>query len=336
MLREWNDRGLDLEPVAAAPASAEIEALEAGSLLVPLPDTGVLTLRGSDRIDFLHGQISNDVRGLRSGETNRSLLLNHRGHALADMRVLRQDAELQVAVDGGGLEVVEESLRRHIIFDQVELERRAHVGVLSLQGPAAAAEVEEVLGAEVPAEGRFQEAESGGEAVTVWRARRSPAGGVDLLAGEATLQRLAAALLASGAVPGSRPALELARVLATLPAARSEGGDGILPQEAGLEPLVSYRKGCYLGQEIMARIEARGKLRRQLAALSLASLPPAGERDVRSDGKLVGRLGQVALHPERGYLALAVLRNDLAEDATLEVGGVACQVAPTPAPATGG
>ncbi|MEX2542528.1 MAG: hypothetical protein WD314_11995, partial [Trueperaceae bacterium] len=133
---------------------------------------------------------------------------------------------------------------------------------------------------------------------------------------------LTAALTAAGAVAGGMAALRLGRVCAGLASAAGEAGEGVLPQEAGLEPLVSYRKGCYLGQEIMARIEARGKLRRELGALRLEREPEPGEREVRRDGRLVGRLGTVARHPESGVLALAVLRSDLDLDSPVEAAGV--------------
>lgn len=318
------------DPNEATVSRTELEALEAAALLVRLEASGVLILRGADRIDFLHGQVSNDVRGLPAVGTNRSLLLNHRGHALAQMRVFRLAEELLVLVDDGALPVVEESLRRHIIFDQVELERREDMSALTLQGAKAKEIIETALGVEVPAEGTFGTVRFEGSEVIVTPSRRSAQGGFDLLAHGELVGSLTEALAASGAVTGSEEALELGRVMARIPAAASEGGEGVLPQEAGLEPLVSYRKGCYLGQEIMARIEARGKLRRELACLMLDGQPAGGERDIRSAGKLVGRLGRTVRHPRLGYLALAVLRSDLPEDARLEVGGVGARAAPVP------
>jgi folate-binding protein YgfZ len=342
---EWSARGLPLEagpgpsgPVTApvpSPAEAEFAASQTGALLVPLPDAQRLRLGGADRVDFLHGQVSNDVRGLRPGATNRSLLLNHKGQALAEMSVLRRGDHIDVVVEGGAVAVVEESLRRHIIFDQVELGGpEAPEAVLTLQGREAEAMLARAIGAEGPAEGSFLDhyfkGDFEGAPVTVWRSKRSSAGGFDLLTPGAMAEKVVLALLSAGATAGGRPALELARVSAGIASVAGEAGAGVLPQEAGLDALVSYRKGCYLGQEIMARIEARGNLRRRLGMLLLESQPAEAESVVRSDGRTVGRLGTVVRHPALGLVALAVLRSDLSEDSSLEVGGAAARPAPTP------
>src|SRR5690554_5613261 len=99
--------------------SGELATLGGGALLVALPAVGSLRLAGEDRVDFLHGQIANDVRGLPTWGSNQSLLLNHRGHALAQLRVVREEETLLALVEDGALEVLRESLERHIIFDQV-------------------------------------------------------------------------------------------------------------------------------------------------------------------------------------------------------------------------
>lgn len=289
-------------------------------IAAPVEGQGWLRLTGADRADFLHGQVSNDVRGLQVGEQNRSLLLNHKGHALAEMRVMRSADSFDVLVEGGAAELVERNLRAHIIFDQVELfvptEPRT---TLTVQGKNAAELLEQVLGVTAPREGSFLDVSVG---LTLIPSRRSGWGGYDLVVAPDAAPALLDELASAGAIAVGKTALELARICAGRAAAATEAGEGILPQEAGLEPLVSYRKGCYLGQEIMARIEARGKLRRQLAALVLEDVPAAGSRDVLQSGKVVGRLGGVAGHPEIGIVALAVLRSNLSEDALLEVGKV--------------
>ena len=146
----------------------------------------------------------------------------------------------------------------------------------------------------------------------VSEAVRGAHGGYDLHVLTKDAPALFEALLGAGAAPAGEDALTLARVVAGLPAAETEGGEGVLPQEAGLEPLLSYRKGCYLGQEIMARIEARGTVRRELRRLALSALPATGARDILKGGKVVGRLGAVAIHPEEGVVGLGVVRKDAA------------------------
>jgi folate-binding protein YgfZ len=199
--------------------------------------------------------------------------------------------------------------------------------LLSLQGSGAAECAAACSGLELREAGLFAVADD----VFVTRARRSLAGGVDLIAQVDRVSGLRQRLLVAGAREGSAADLDLLRVQAGVATAAGEGGEGVLPQEAGLEGHVSYRKGCYLGQEIMARIEARGNLRRQLTGLNLKGRPAAGERSIVLDGRLVGRLGTVAADGDR-VLALAVLRNDLPVDAELEVGGVKARVVALPVP----
>ena len=306
-------------------ALAEYRAFQEGSsLLVPLLGNSTLRVTGADRLDFVHGQLSNDVKRLENNQANTSLLLNHKGHALAHLRVLRRADDLLLVVEGNAGEFVRQQLETHIIFDQVELEPLT-LTTLTLQGEAAAQLVEEVVGV-VPEPNTFLPFGDGGVVVPV---KRSVSGGYDLHIPVEDAAALFDTLKEAGAVPAGEEALGTARVLAGIPAVETEAGEGVLPQEAGLEYAVSYTKGCYLGQEIMARIEARGNLRRSLQGLLMADTPKTDERDIFADGKKVGRLGTVAHHPELGVIGLAVLRKDL-DGVGLEVAGVSAQVTPLP------
>ena len=314
-------------------AAALAAAIDGPPFVARLPGSAVLALTGSDARGFLHGQLANDVNGLAEGRVGRSLLLNHKGHALAETAVARTADRLLCVVDDTKLAWVKDTLERHIVFDDVKL-AELPAAVVTLQG-ARAAEALEAAGLPTP-QGDTLELldERWGEASLVYRTRRSKAGGFDvvLLAdeGAAELANAAlAALAAAGAIEVGAEQLDAARVAAGVPSAGGEGGDGVLPQEACLTELLSYRKGCYLGQEIMARIEARGTLRRGLALLELEGLPTAsgeGDADARKitlDGRSVGLLGTTARLPDGTVRALGVLRSDLPEDARLSVGGVA-------------
>ncbi len=341
----WNafleDKGFTLREGRAAlfsDAACDVGAFERAAL-VPLLGVTPLRLTGADRAEFLHGQVSNEVKRLPTGGTVQALMLNVKGHALAGMHVYKRENDLFVAVEGGAGAQVVAQLRAHIIFDQVEIEDLSGtLASLTLQGEDAAGVLTEVLG-EVPQPGRFVQlpfasAHSESARVLVGEAARSLHGGYDLHVLTKDAPALFDALLKAGAAPAGEDALTLARVAAGLPAAETEGGEGVLPQEAGLEPWLSYRKGCYLGQEIMARIEARGNVRRELRRLHLSALPAAGARDLVQNGRVVGRLGAVATHPEEGVLALGVVRKDVnvskAEGNALEVGGAKATLAASP------
>jgi tRNA-modifying protein YgfZ len=172
--------------------------------------------------------------------------------------------------------------------------------------------------------------ESGTVVLHARRRSRQPSLDVHALARDAEV--LAERLARAGARLAGEVALAAGRIDAAIGASAAEGVDA-LPQEAGLEGRISYRKGCYLGQEIMARIEGRGTLRRGLARLELESAPAhASEREVRDEaGRAVGRVGTAAWTPA-GWAALAVLRLDLSPGAPLRTLGVAARLAAWPQP----
>jgi hypothetical protein len=307
-----------------APSPSAWPALRDGAALVPLPDVGGLRVVGDDRIDFLHGQLSHDVRGLAPGGARRMLLLDVKGHAHAELSVHRRDRDVHLAVEDGAAGEVAAQLRGRIVFDQVEIQELAGtLATLTVQGPAAPATLAR-LDWPWPEPGAtatvaFEEAE-----LLLVGAPRSEAGGVDVHVLARQRAAVEAALRDAGATPGDAASLEASRVAAGRPRAGREGGKGVLPQEAGLDDRVSTRKGCYLGQEVMARLEARGRVKRGLARLILAAPPTSpDERTVTAGGRTVGRLGTVARHPELGVLALAVLRRDAPEAGELAAGGVA-------------
>jgi len=278
-----------------------------------------ITVTGPDATAFLQGQLANDVAGMEDSAARRSLYLNHKGHAIAEVLVLRRGRqEFALVEQGGAAAWVEAELLRHVVFDEVQVGSPRAAALVSVQGAGARAALATAFGLAAPAPGAVAVgATSSGEQVTVWDRRRSEAGGFDLLVEgsprAATL--ILKALELGGARDVGAAGLDLLRVRALLALAPQDAGEGVLPQEAGLEGALSYRKGCYLGQEIMARIEARGKLRRGLVRLRLDADPRlamdgAGSRELRSNGRVVGLLGTVVDSGD-GFEALAVLRRDL-------------------------
>jgi folate-binding protein YgfZ len=286
--------------------------------IVPLLGTTPLRLTGADRLEFLHGQISNEVRRLAPGESRPALMLNVRGHALALMRVYRREDDLFTSVEGGAGARVLEQLQAHIIFDQVEIQDLTDtITTLTLQGEEARNVLNRLFEGELPSTNTFSEFPFASAKVLVSAVARSKTGGFDLHVLTRDVEEFVGALQNAGAeLAGERP-LEAHRIEAGIADAEHEGGEGVLPQEAGLEYALSYRKGCYLGQEIMARIEARGNLRRRLVRLTLSGWPDT--RDVVFGGKTVGRLGGVAEHPVLGVIALGSVRTELTEGANLDI-----------------
>ncbi len=289
------------------------------AVFAPMPTTAYLRITGNDRLDFLQGQLTNEVKRLQDGQFSIHLMLNHKGHALAQATVFKRSQDVLLAIEGNALPLVEAQLRRHIIFDQVVLEP-LDATCFILWGEESSA-VTRALDAS-PQDGQFSELSLETGTVIIHPSYLSPTAYL-LHASSQQQMALLEALKSNGATAGNLNDLEVKRVFAGIPTAAGEAGEGILPQEAGLEFAVSYNKGCYLGQEIMARLEARGKLRRSLFGLKLDGIPQNNQREIVLNSKTVGQLGTVVTHPSLGIIALAVLRNDLAENAQLSVAGVA-------------
>ncbi|PZA06683.1 MULTISPECIES: folate-binding protein YgfZ [unclassified Meiothermus] len=295
---------------------AEVAAFYQGAALIDFPETGLLQVGGVDRRDFIHNQCTSDVRGLPQGGFLETLFLNSRGQIEFLGSVYQRDQTLWIAA--ARLQALLERFNRYIVFDQVELSDLSQAyAQLRLQGPAAL-EVGGRLG-QPPAKWSMVEYRGVVLARDEW--------GLNILVPRDLAEEVFNQLLQAGATPVGRKAYQVWRVeqgVADLPEALGE-----LPQEAGLEARVSYKKGCYLGQEIMARLEARGNTRYQLMGLlGQQPLPPHAE--VRREGRKVGRVTTVADSPRLGSVALALLRKELAVGDQVEAGGVSATVSALP------
>jgi tRNA-modifying protein YgfZ len=324
------------------PDGERVELLSGRPVLVPRLALGHLRITGADRVAFLHGLVSHDVAALPEGGAIDALLLDHRGQPRAGLGVTRRPDDLFVAVDDGAGETVRRVLVEHVIFDRVEVEvldRRLATATF-LHGAGSADGAGGGRDGQVAALAAALEAAWPGAAAALEATQRQPdvTAPVPTPAGRALLRArrfgpgwavdvhvLAEDLLLAGPLwlsAGVRPvgerALTAGRVAFGVATALGEGRLG-LPQETGLEGRVSYRKGCYLGQEIMARVEARGRLRRGLHTLRLAGPPPGlgsaqAWRVEDGAGRSIGVLGSAAPAPDGdGWRALAVVRLD-AED----------------------
>ncbi len=308
---------------------AAVAARGDGALMVPLSGLTPLRFTGADRASFLHGQLSNRVEGLAAGACNRTLQLDARGQVVGEGMLFARERDLFLAVDDRRGPRVRASLERHVVFDDVTVEDLSTtLAGLTLQGDAAEAVLTRALGAP-PAAGTFARYPLGEAEVLAAARRRSRAGGFDLHLLARQLPEVVGALREAGARLAGVRALTLARVLAGVPSVAQEGASGALPQELGLEAALSRDKGCYLGQEIMARIDARGNVRKGLARLrlegdpeALTSLAAGDARDLRAGDRQVGRLGTVVRGPDGGWRALAVVRRDLQPDVALAIGDV--------------
>jgi folate-binding protein YgfZ len=289
---------------------------DAGTLLVDRSERGKLALTGPEAKEFLHGQVTNDIEGLEAGDGCYAAFLTHKGKMLGDLRVLDTGDELLLDTERSALQELFNMIRRYKLGRAVELHKRTlERGLLSLIGPDARA----LAGA-----GDLPEREHSHRSATLAGAPVRLIAtdlGVDVLCDAADSERLAAALADAGARRVGIDAAEVLRVESGRPRYGVDLDDSVIPQEAGLnERAVSFEKGCYVGQETVARLHYRGKPNRHLRGLRLSGEARHGDPLLLGERE-VGRIGSVVESPRLGPIALALVRREAAPGAELRVGG---------------
>lgn len=295
------------------------ETLTAACGLVDRSERGKLALTGAEAAGLLSGQVTNDVEALEPGHGCYAALLTNKGKMLGDLRVLDiggEAPELHLDCERVALQALFDQLRRAGIGWQAELHKRTvQEALFSLIGPASRA----VAGVpELPFE------EHAHVPVTLDGAGARAIStdlGVDVLCRAEDAEVVRAALEAAGAEPVPEAAAEALRVAAGRPRYGRDLDEGVIPQEAGLNPrAVSFTKGCYVGQETVARLHWRGKPNRHLRGVLLPGPAEDGTELTSTDGKVVGAVSSVVEHPELGWIALALVRREVEPGATLGVG----------------
>jgi folate-binding protein YgfZ len=291
----------------------EYDAVTGGCGLFDRSERGKLALTGDGAKTFLHGQVSNDVEALEPGHGAYAAFLTPRGKMLGDLRILDTGDELLLDTERSALQELFNMIRRFSIGYDVELHKRTlQRGLLSLIGPGAETIVEGA-GALGPAEHDHAALVIHGVAV---RAIRTDVG-VDLLCDGEDTAALAVALTEAGAIPVSASTAEIRRVETGRPRYGVDLDDSVIPQEAGLnERAVSFTKGCYVGQETVARLFYRGKPNRRLCGLRCSEPAPLGS-ELSLDGRVVGTVSSAVVSPRLGPLALALVRREAPFGATV-------------------
>jgi tRNA-modifying protein YgfZ len=295
--------------------------------LVEEADRGLLLVSGSEAADYLQGQLTNDIEALEPGDGAYAALLDRKGHMQADMRVLRpgEGPELWLDLEPAGLEAARRHLQMYKIGREVEVDDESGSrSLLSLIGPRAV----EIAGtAPLPLNACATAKVAGTECLAV-----GTAFGIDLIVPASERDRIRDALLAAGAVPVAIEAAEILRIEAGRPRFGAEMGTETMPAEAGIvEQAVSFTKGCYIGQETVARLHYKGRPNRHLRGLRFSGPARAGEPLALGE-KEVGRVGSAALSPALGPVGLAILRREAEPGATVAVGedGVTAEVVAVP------
>jgi tRNA-modifying protein YgfZ len=279
--------------------AAEYAALEERAALVDLSHRTVLRLTGKDPLGMLDAILTNDV----PEEANRgvyALLLNPKGRIQADLRVLKSNGDVLILTEPEGAAATKELLGRYAPFSRVKVEDLSEAdtpwGILGLYGPRA----KELLDGLELAEHESAEVKLGGTDLLA-AGVAVPVPGYDLLGPADPLRTARDHLLTRGAIPASLDAYEAARIKAGVPRFGADITPDNFPAEAGvLERAVSFEKGCYPGQETVARMHYRGHPNRTLYRLAIEGPPPTPGTEIVQGEKKVGRLSSIAPLPVNG------------------------------------
>ena len=272
---------------------------------------GKLIVGGADAAEYLQGQLTNEVEALNPGEGVYAALLDRKGHLQGDMRVLRLAADRYwVDTEADALERVKRHLGTYKIGREVEIEDvGADHAILSVIGPAA----HEVTSTG-PLSPEHAHREEGQRRIVATDL------GLDLLVPAGSAPDVLAELRDAGAAEVSEEAAEIARVETGRPRFGAEMSEATMPAEAGItDRAVSFAKGCYIGQEPVARLHYKGRPNRHLRGLRL-SAAAAHDDPIRLGDREVGRVGTACLSPALGPIALAIVRREAAPGDTVSVG----------------
>jgi folate-binding protein YgfZ len=309
-------------PEAAAP-EGEQAALRQGAALVDLSARQVLRVTGADRLSFLHGMVTNDVTGMPEHGVRYAAVLTAKGAMVADLRLVRRDDDVLLLVEPGYAASVLAHLERFLISEDAAVtDVSAAFGQLALLGPRAWAVARRVLG--VPGE------EAPTTHFLLGGLERHgvfvlPSGlllpGVDLLVPTEGLDAVFIALLDAGGEElrtAGWEALEVVRVESGVPRYGADMDERTIPLEANLQRALHFQKGCYVGQEVIARATFRGQMSRKLVGLLLGASHPAARTELFHGERKVGWVTSVVRSPRFGqYLALGYVHRDMLQAGTV-------------------
>ncbi len=303
-----------------AEAAAADRLLTEEAAVVDRSERGKLALTGAEAGALLEGQVTNEVEVLEPGTGCYAALLTNKGKMLADLRALNTGRELWLDTERAGLQALFDALRRGAVGWDAQLHKRTlQQALLSVIGPRAAAAV----GGEPGPEHANRYAALGDAKVLLVATDL----GVDVVCAAEDAGRVRAAL-ALPEVPEA--AAEVLRVESGRPRFGIDADDTTIPQEAGLnDRAVSFTKGCYVGQETVARLHYRGKPNRHLRGLRLSE-PVATGTPLLLGEREVGRVGSSVVSPRHGPIALALVRREAAIGDSLAAGEVTAVVVELP------
>lgn len=334
-LRRGEYAGAETTLVFSEPR-VEYAALRAGCGIYDLAWRRYFLIAGRDRVRWLNGMVSNNVRDLAPGHGVYAFVLTPQGHIVGDLYAHNRGDDFAMAIEAAQAEKLYSHLKRFIIMDQVEFKPAEDWAAIAVQGPKAEESLR-AAGVEISALEPLQltRVRCGAIEATLVRGDHPLSPNYELWSTPEQAAAFWDALVKAGATPVGAEAVELARIAAGVPRFGQDIRERDLPQETGQMRALSFTKGCYIGQEIVERIRARGSLHRGLAGFRIVEGPlPVPGSKVEAGGKEVGEITSAAVLPtnkEEIPVALGYMRKEAgAAGAMVEVGAARARVESLP------
>lgn len=327
---------LEAVQVIGSAAEAEYAALRTGAVAIDRSQRGRWRLSGPKAAETLTGLVTNDVLALAPGHGQYAAMLTPKGKIIADIAIYRTEDALLIDVPSRAAAGFADSIKKYVNPRVTPYtDETATTSDVGAYGVRAAHIVAQAVG--VPAESLMALPAYGSLLAESQMIVRVPTLGLDgfaVLAPSAEREAIWQRLLTAGAVAGSTGVWDVARVENGSPEWGVDIDETTIPQEAGFDELgaISYTKGCYTGQETVARIHFRGHVNRHLRGLRMANDAPPAATLVDSSGKPVGDVRSTVRSPRLGPIALAMVRREIEVGATLLAGDMPVTVTALPFP----
>jgi folate-binding protein YgfZ len=327
-----DERRAEITPDRVSPemAAREYEALRHGAMLVDRSARARATFTGAKTAEVLTGLVTNDVPALSPGSGQYAAALSPKGKILADLRIFARETDFLVDLPPRAAEGWWAMIRKYV---NPRLSRYADATAtlrdIGVFGARARELVSRVTGLDAEiliglAPYGHRHVERGTERLLAARVPDLGLEGYELIGPPRAIETLWSALVDAGATPASAEAFDIARIEAGRPEWGIDIDDSTLAQEANLDELgaISYTKGCYTGQETVARVHFRGHVNRLLRGLRFGDgpLPERGAALADADGRPIGDVRSVAVSPRLGGVALAMIRREVDPGASVSAG----------------
>ena len=298
--------------------AAEFHALLDGCAVFDLGWQAKLLISGKDRTRWLNGMITNNIRDLAAGRGVYAFKLTPQGHNEGDLTAYNRGETLILTTDREQLSKLQPLLQRYIIMDKVELEDISEkLSSIGIAGPMAAETLAKAgIDAAQLEPGQVIDVDWNEIGISIARNTHPRMDGYEVWLASENVEKLWDRLVSAGAKPVGSDALEMYRIARGVPRYGVDLRERDLPQETGQEHALNFSKGCYIGQEIVERIRARGNVHRTLIGFDVQGEPPHPGTKIRANDKDMGEITSSTRLPNGHSIAIGYLRKEVATPGT--------------------